>query len=209
MEKKLEEWRLQVEKTGKKIGMRFQLLRQGKPPKVPDPEQAKPEPAAQRNFTDADARIMVDGATKSYTYAYNAQAAVDWHGQIIVAAVLTQEANDQRQLAPMLEQVKMNLERMPEQASADTGYFSDAAVTDKKVEGINLLVPPRRKKDGEESHTEEASTEQIAADNDSPSAAQPQDQPVEESTPPTKSAAETMRDKLRTEAGKAVYWRKS
>ena len=159
---------------------------------------------------------MLDGATKSYTYAYNAQAAVDSHGQIIVAAVLTQEANDQRQLVPMLEQVKKNLDRMPEQASADTGYFSDAAVTDKKVAGVNLLVPPRRKKDSEEDQTEEAATEQIAveqvavqqvaADSDTPSTTEPHEQPVGESTPPpAKSAAETMRDKLRTEAGKAVY----
>ena len=33
-------------------------------PKVPDPEQAQPEPTAQLNFTDPESRIMVDGATK-------------------------------------------------------------------------------------------------------------------------------------------------
>ena len=67
VEQRLEERRQQVERTGKKIG--------GNEPKVPDPDQAKPEPKAQRNFTDPESRIMLDGATKSYTQAYNAQLA--------------------------------------------------------------------------------------------------------------------------------------
>ena len=36
----------------------------GPSPRIPDPEQVKPEPKAQRNFTDPDSRIMKDGATK-------------------------------------------------------------------------------------------------------------------------------------------------
>src|ERR1022692_856528 len=91
-EAKLEERRRQEEAQGKKFG--------GRPPQVPDPEQAKPEPKAQRNFTDPESRIMKDGATKSFMQAYNAQAAVDSHAQIIVAAALTQDANDKKQLLP-------------------------------------------------------------------------------------------------------------
>jgi hypothetical protein len=61
-------------KTGKKAG--------GRDPQVPDPEQAIPEAKAQRNFTDPDSRIMVDGANKgSFIQAYNAQAAVDSEAQ--------------------------------------------------------------------------------------------------------------------------------
>src|ERR1017187_3346028 len=84
-EAKLEERRRQEEAQGKKFG--------GRPPQVPDPEQATPEPKAQRNFTDPESRIMKDGATKSFVQAYNGQAAVDSHAQIIVAAALTQDAN--------------------------------------------------------------------------------------------------------------------
>src|ERR1017187_962088 len=73
-EAKLEE-RRQEEAQGKKFG--------GRPPQVPDPEQATPEPKAQRNFTDPESRIMKDGATKSFVQAYNGQAAVDSHAQII------------------------------------------------------------------------------------------------------------------------------
>lgn len=78
----------------------------GRPPRVPDPTQAAPAPKAQRNFTDPNSRIRKDGATKSFVQAYNAQAAVDGHAQVIVAAGVTQEANDKRQLVPMLTQVE-------------------------------------------------------------------------------------------------------
>ncbi len=196
MEAKLEERRRQEEEErGKKFG--------GRPPQVPDPEQARPEPKAQRNFTDPDSRIMLDGATKSFTQGYNAQAAVDSQEQIVVAAALTQEANDKKQLVPMLEQVEQNLGRKPEQGSADTGYFSEAAVTDEKVAGIELLVPPERLKASGESESE---TKQVIAELDTPATAQPQSQAVGESVAPRgKSVEETMRDKLRTTAGRAAY----
>jgi transposase len=183
VEARLEERKKQEEERGKKFG--------GRPPQVPDPEQAKPEPKAQRNFTDEESRIMLDGATKSILQGYNAQIAVDSHSQIIVAAALTQEANDKQQLAPMLAQVEQNLGRKPEHATADTGYFSEAAVADPRTEGIDLLVPPERQKHSELSGTNPPIATEAARQ-------------AEESTA-AKSAAETMRAKLSTDAGKAVY----
>src|SRR5207249_3952369 len=113
----------QEEQTGKKMG--------GRPPQVPDPEQAKPEDKAQRNFTDPDSRIMPDGAHKgSFVQAYNAQIAVDAEAQIIVAAEVTQEANDKQQLAPMLEQVQQNTGVKPMASSEDAGYWSPEQVAD-------------------------------------------------------------------------------
>ena len=191
-EAKLAERQRQEQERGKKFG--------GRPPQVPDPEQAQVEPKAQRNFTDPDSRIMMDGATKSFTQAYNAQAAVDSHEQIIVAAALTQEANDKKQLVPMLEQVAQNLGRKPEQASADAGYFSEAAVTDEKMSGIELLVPPDRQK-----HSAGIENKQVTVEMDASAAITVESQSAGESTAPAKSAAETMRDKLRTDAGKAIY----
>jgi hypothetical protein len=183
VETRLMERKKQEEERGKKFG--------GRPPQVPDPEQAKPEPKAQRNFTDEESRIMLDGATKSILQGYNAQIAVDDHSQIVVAGALTQEANDKRQLAPMLAQIERNLGRKPEHATADTGYFSEAAVTDPKVKGIELLVPPERQK-----HNELSGANPPIAPDAAPQA---------EQLPAAKSAAETMRDKLSTDAGKAVY----
>jgi hypothetical protein len=116
---RIAERREQEAQTGKKAG--------GHDPKVPDPEQAKPEAKAQRNFTDPDSRIMPDGANKgSFVQAYNAQAAVDGEAQVIVAAELTQQTNDSRQLVPMIEQVIANMGCKPEVVSADAGYWSEA-----------------------------------------------------------------------------------
>jgi transposase len=120
----------------------------GRPPRVPDPTQAAPTPTAQRNFTDPESRIMKDGATKSFVQAYNAQAAVDGHAQVIVAAAVTQEPNDKRQLVPMLSAVTTNCEAAPAVATADSGYFSEAAVTEPALARIDLHVAVDRQPHG-------------------------------------------------------------
>jgi len=164
--------------TGKKMG--------GRPPQVPDPEQAQPAPTAQRNFTDPESRIMKDGATKGFEQAYNAQAVVDSTAQIIVAAAVTQEANDKQQLQPMLEKVKENCGRLPEKASADAGYFNTEHLTDETLRTVDLYVPPDRQTHG-------AAAETLAA---TPAA--------------DASVVDQMRQKLKTAAGQAVYkWRKA
>ena len=121
----------------------------GPAPTVPDPTRAKPKPKAQRNFTDPESRIMKDGATKSFVQAYNAQAVVDGTAQVIVAAAVTQAANDKQQLVPMLTEVDANCGARPTAASGDAGYFSEAAVTDAALDGIALYVPPDRQTHGE------------------------------------------------------------
>ena len=167
--------REQEAETGKKIG--------GRPPEIPDPEQAKPEDSAQRNFTDPDSRIMADGANKgSFVQAYNAQIAVDAEVQIIVAAEVTQQVNDKQQLAPMFEQVEKNTGTKPEAGSADNGYWAPEQVADKRVEGIDLHVATGRDKHG--------ASEEIAPSTD----------PVKAMT-----ALEQMKQKLQTDAGRAIY----
>ena len=121
----------------------------GPAPTGPDPTQATPTPKAQRNFTDPESRIMKDGATKSFVQAYNAQAAVDGTAQVIVAAAVTQAANDKQQLVPMLTQTGVNCDQLPAAASADSGYCSEAAVTDAARAGIDLYVAVARQKHGE------------------------------------------------------------
>lgn len=188
-EAKLAERQKQEQARGKKCG--------GRPPQVPDPEQAQPEPKAQRNFTDPDSRIMKDGATKSFVQGYNAQAAVDEAAQVIVACAITQQANDKQQLAPMLEQVKQNLGRKPEQATADSGYFSEAAVTDPNAEDVELLVAPERQKHGEQGAQETGAVAAQAVEREAAA--------VASAAAPEPSAAEAMRQKLSSAEGKAVY----
>lgn len=180
-EEKLAERRQREQARGKKFG--------GHPPQVPDPEQARPEPTAQRNFTDPESRIMPDGGRKgSFVQAYNAQIAVDSAQQIIVAAEITQESNDKQQLAPMLERVAKNMGAKPQAATADTGYFSESQVTDERVNGIELYVAIGKQKHGEEQ----------------PSGVM---EPGDPSVPSGEadSAKERMKQRLKTEAGQALY----
>jgi transposase len=153
----------------------------GRAPTVPDPAQARPAAKAQRNFTDPESRIMKDGATKAFEQAYNAQVAVDSQAQVIVAAAVTQEANDKQQLVPMLGAVQDNVGQLPEKASADTGFFSEANLTAKAVAGVDLYVPPER-------------PSPPAPDAVAPAAASLEG-----------SVREQMRHKLRTPEGQAVY----
>jgi transposase len=125
--------------TGKKVG--------GVAPKMPDPEQATPEPKAQRNFTDPESRILPDGANKgAFLQGYNAQIAVDDAAQVIVGQFLTQTANDVQQLVPMAEVIVANVGRLADTTSADAGFFSAEAVGHPALAQTNLLVPPDRQK---------------------------------------------------------------
>jgi transposase len=150
-------------------------------PKVPDPEQARPEPKAQRNFTDPESRIMKDGATKSFVQAYNAQAAVDEQAQIIVACPVTQEASDVQQLIPVLGQVEANVGQRPATVTADAGYFSEANLAASGLEGIDLYIPPDRLKHG------------------------PPDPEEPMPRARTSPVAQAMRDKVRSPSGRVIY----
>lgn len=171
VEAKLAERKQHEEETGKKTP--------GRAPSVVNVAEAKPESKAQRNFTDPESRIMKDGATGSFEQSYNSQIAVDDEAQIIVANALTQEANDKRQLVPVLAEVKTNIGRLPEKTSADAGYFSAEAVTSEAISGVDLYVTPDSGKKTEGSSAEES--------------------------PPGTNASERMREKLMTEAGREVY----
>ena len=173
-EQKLAEREEEERRTGKK--------KPGRKPEPCDPEQARPDDKAQRNFTDAESRIMPDGANKgSFVQGYNAQIAVDSASQVIVAAEVTQETNDKKQLIPMIAQITENLEQKPEKVSADTGYLSEANVTDESVKEVDLYVATGRDKHGDA----------VETSSDPP--------------PPGASPKEAMREKLRTEAGRNVY----
>lgn len=117
----------------------------GRAPKTPP---GTPDPKAQKNFTDAESRIMKTG-NGSFEQAYNCQAAVEGSHQIIVAADVTQEANDKRQVVPMMQQVEENLGEKPQAALADNGYYSEANVTGLREHGVDDYLCPDRLKHGE------------------------------------------------------------
>jgi transposase len=165
--------------------------RRGKEPAPIDPT---PEDKAQTSFTDPEAKIMKQ-PDKGFDYSYNAQAVVDGANQVIVAAEVTNQANDKQQGVPMAKAALDNLEAagiqrpktvdgmpVPVPNTADTGYFSEKAIEEWEKVGMDPHVATGRQKH-----------------NEAP-------EPAEKGeAAPGASAKEKMRHKLRTAAGKLLY----
>lgn len=93
----------------------------------PKPPSATPEAKEQYNFTDPESRIMKAGNGSHFEQSYNAQAAVDTEGSLLVlGAYVTDAPNDKQQLVPAVENVVEV--REVTQVLADSGYFSEKAV---------------------------------------------------------------------------------
>ncbi len=183
---------LEAEAQEREAARRRELEAHGGRPRAPregrDP--FKPKPTAQRNFTDPESRIMKtsDG---SYHQCYNGQALVDSSAQVIVAAEVSDEAPDQRQLEPALCQLDENLETieasLPDDAvlSADAGYFSEHNVAATTEHGLDAHIATGRFK-----HSE-------------PQPPAPRGPVPKDATPKQRMAR-----KLRTKQGRAVYARR-
>ena len=133
---KQEERREKEQQTGKKL--------RGRKPKDPeDKDQTqldvkKSSPTA--NTTDPDSRKMK--TRRGFIQGYNPQIVVDVDTQIILATELTQDHNDRRQLAPMLEQTITNTGKIPEHATADAGYDNDDQID--QFKGIDMYIPTQK-----------------------------------------------------------------
>jgi hypothetical protein len=107
--------------------------------------QETPNPEATANATDPDSRFL---HTRNGTVqGYNAQA-VTTMNQLVVAAELTDEANDVHQLEPMLKATATTLaaagiDEQPETALADSGYWSIDNLT-AIANAPELLIPPAK-----------------------------------------------------------------
>lgn len=156
----------------------------GRKPKEPN---AAPGEEAKANVTDPESRIMK--TRKGYEQGYNAQAVVT-REQIIVAAEVTEEANDVKQLKPMVKQAQEEIKAagVTEEigvALADAGYCSEDNLKKEGEEGPELLVAT--KKDWKQ-------REEIRG-GESPRGRLPEGM----------SEREKMGRKLRTQRGKALY----
>jgi hypothetical protein len=104
-----------------------------------------PNPKGVANTTDPDSRLVA--TRKGTVQGYNAQAVVTEH-QVVVAAALTQQANDLQQLAPMLAEADQTLaaadiDQRPGRLLADCGYWSIANLTS-ILNAPDLYIPPAR-----------------------------------------------------------------
>src|SRR5215468_1800069 len=127
-----------------------------------------------------------------FVQAYNAQAAVDAQAQIIVAQDVTQSAVDCGQLLPMIDAVEKNLGRKPEQASADSGYCSEANLEALESRHIDGYVATGRAKD--------AAKDEVAVEAIDVCAATNLPQPAK---PPTR--VEAMRAKIKAGGHSSPY----
>jgi transposase len=139
----------------------------GKQPKAqikPRVRDEAPDPKRVVNVTDPDSRLV--HTRKGSLQGYNAQA-VTTMAQVIVAAELTQQANDLQQLGPMLEATAATLaaagiHERPGTVLADSGYWTIANLTE-LAGAPELLIPPARhgrqgkpRKDGKPSESRSA-----------------------------------------------------
>jgi transposase len=113
------------------------------------PVDPTPKPKAQYNFTDPESKIM-KVSNKGFDQCGNAQAVAN-EAQIIIAADVTPQANDKRQVVPMVEQSKENLEAAGVEEKigafdADTGYFSEENVSYLQGEDIDPYIATERLK---------------------------------------------------------------
>ena len=121
--------------------------RGGRPRK---PIKDVPDDKAQYNFSDPETSIMKVN-NKGFDQCGNAQAVVDRDHQIIVAADVTNESNDKKQLLPMLKQAKRNVGRGQriKKFSTDSGYFSEANVQWAESEKLDAYIATGRLKHNE------------------------------------------------------------
>jgi hypothetical protein len=155
----------------------------GQKPLTPDPQQAKPTPKAQRNFTDPESRIQktADGFIQGYT----AQVAVDEHAQVIVSQHVTPQAAEVNELRPLVDAIRRVLGRKPKQVVADAGYWSEENIGALTAKEIDVYIARGRMKHGV------------------PPPPAPRGR-----IPARLTAAERVQRKLRTKAGRAVYARR-
>jgi transposase len=148
-------------------------------------KSATPDPKAQRNFTDPESKIM-KVSNKGWEQCGNAQATANTQ-QIILAADVTAEPNDKRQVEPMIQQTRQNLKaaKVKERVKRglmDSGYYSEANVRCLEKQKVEPFIATERLK-----HHEEAGV--------TPRGRAPQEL----------SPKQRMARKLRTRQGKTIY----
>ncbi len=183
-----EEQREKIEKREAEEAETGQKKR-GRKPNEPD---HKPAADAKANITDPDSRIM---KTRSgYVQGYNGQAVVT-EAQIIVAAELTTQENDIRQLYPMVEKAQKNITDLKLKKQeikvvlADAGYCSDANLEKMVPQGPEHLIAMQK----------DWKQRQAQASAPPPRGRMPHDL----------SNRERMERKLRTKRGRALYKKRS
>jgi transposase len=161
---------------------------EGRSPPATPPAEAVPATKDQINFTDPESRIM-KVSNKGWDQCGNAQAVANEH-QVILAADVTDQANDVRQVVPMADQARANLDAAGVEEAikamlGDSGFYSEANATALGGRKIDPYLATERLK-----HNEEVATAPRGR------------------IPAGLSAKQRMARKLRTKKGRQMYARR-
>ena len=107
--------------------------------KVQAAPEGRAEPSARRvSATDPEARLMKQG-DGGYALRHNVQISTDTAHSIIVGAGVTQEASDQQQLLPAVEEVEKQNGRAPDPMIVDDGYTTRENILAAAERGLDLI----------------------------------------------------------------------
>ena len=138
----------------------------------------------QYNFTDPDSRVMKDGPSRGWMQAYNAQVVVDDSPhKVIVATDVFDQASDQPQLKPMVEQVRRRIGFVPK-LSADAGFNAEGNLDWLREEKIDAYIAMGKR------------------------GSEPDEPAPRGRIPDGLTSRELMTRKLKTKQGKAIYKRR-
>jgi hypothetical protein len=154
--------------------------------KVPKPPEVGPKDKDQINFTDEQSRIM-PSSSGGFEQSYNAQASVDIDSGLIITNHVTQQSNDKQEVKPTLAQLHDQEARLGkvDHLLADAGYFSAQNVSASDEAQIAPYISMHRER------------------HNSPMLAR--FAPLTDDPPDNTDPVETMKYRLRTPEGRALY----
>jgi len=121
------------------LTQKLEQLRERQKKRAHQLKQLEESGATQIAEVDEDARLLNKrGGTVA---GYNVQTVVDAKHKLLVTSVVTQDGNDERQLAPMSLAAKavLGVDRL--EATADDGYFNAQQIKQCEENGITPFVP--------------------------------------------------------------------
>jgi transposase len=141
----------------------------------------QPQPRKEDCLNLTDPQSVLARTRSGFIQGYNGQWAMNVESGLIVAADVVRDANDRQQLQPMVEQIMANV-GTPTHVLVDTDYENVLQITELEAStGVTVLCPPRRTDDAK-SPKKQKQWRRIS-----------------------KVFREQMRNRLSTEAGKAMY----
>jgi len=123
------------EGAGTSVGTACEQLQQVR---VPAQLPALPK-AAKRSRSDGDSRFLRERGGR-FVLGYTGELAVS-EDHFIVAARVTQNAQDAAALVPMVDEVERRCRRRPRRVLADSGFYSNQNVAELSARGIEVYSP--------------------------------------------------------------------